>query len=113
LSDSGVNSFKIGIGKYLAPIVFIYYPSVLLVGAEFTLHNILQTILVFIFAFIGMVAINGGTTGYFVNRNSRHINLIYIVSGILMMYPELMAKIVGAAFFGAIVFIQRRSRKAA
>jgi len=40
-------------------------------------------------------------------------NLIYIVSGILMMYPALMAKIVGAAFFGAIVFIQRRSRKAA
>jgi len=110
---TAVNSFKIGIGKYLAPIVFIYYPSVLLVGAEFTLHNILQTILVLIFAFVGMVAINGGTTGYFVKRNSRLINLIYIVSGILMMYPELMAKIFGAALFGAIVFIQRRSRKAA
>lgn len=110
---TAVNAFKIGIGKYLAPIVFIYYPSVLLVGADFTLSNILQTMVVLIFAFIGVMAINGGMVGYFVKRNSLLVNLIYVVSGILMIYPELIAKIVGAALFGAIVFIQRRSRKAA
>ncbi len=105
---TGLNAFKIGIGKYLVPYVFIFTPALLLVDLNFS--NALNLIVVLAFTVLGIVSVNGATIGYLLRRCDKTIRVLLLLLGFLMLTPNSFARILGLLGFITILLYQRKNR---
>lgn len=106
---TGLNAFKIGIGKYLVPYVFIFTPSLLLIGVNPTLESISELLVVIGSVMLGIVAVNAGTIGYLAGRLGIIERFSAFIIGLMILTPIMYLKILGAALLLAIVI--KRFRK--
>jgi TRAP-type uncharacterized transport system fused permease subunit len=89
---------------YILPYVFIFNPSILMV------HSNLQSVVTFIFAFIGIYLITAGKEGWW--RHTRlhvSIRVTLLIAGVLVMSGNIALK--GTALFMMIVLYLMTRRK--
>jgi TRAP transporter 4TM/12TM fusion protein len=99
-----VLAIKIGLVAYILPYVFIFNPSILMV------HSNLQSVVTFIFAFIGIYLITAGKEGWW--RHTRlhvSIRVTLLIAGVLVMSGNIALK--GTALFMMIVLYLMTRRK--
>jgi TRAP transporter 4TM/12TM fusion protein len=106
---TGLNAFKIGIGKYLVPYVFIYTPALLLVGLNYT--SAIDLVVVLFFTVVAIISINGATIGYLFRRCSIPTRLLLLMLGFLMLTPNSVLRLIGLSGFIIILLNQRRKLK--
>ncbi len=79
---SAIYSMKLGIGGYILPFLFVFYPAYLMKG------NLLEIALALIGGSIAMFAIEAGVLGHFNVRLNIVWRTLLLFLGILMMIPK-------------------------
>jgi TRAP transporter 4TM/12TM fusion protein len=107
--ETGWTAFRLGIAGYIVPFMFIYGPSLLLVG---TWGQVLMTATT---ALIGVGALAIASTGYFLCNLTIPERIIAGSAAVLLIAPSVNLIIPGLALLAALYVIQykRRQRLAA
>jgi len=107
---TAVNAFKIGIGQYIIPFIFIYTPVLLFCGLGSS-QSILHLAAILLFSVLAIVAINGGTIGYLITNCNKLTRILCLISAALLISPQIAVKLAGLGLLGGIAFLQWRKRK--
>ena len=105
---TGLNAFKIGIGKYLVPYIFIFTPSVLLIGVNPSFDSISSLLIVVLSVMVGIVAVNAGTIGYLAGKLKNYERIVAFGTGLLFFSPNPQHKLLGLILLSVIVIKQLR-----
>jgi TRAP transporter 4TM/12TM fusion protein len=109
---TGYIAMRLAIASYIVPFLFIYNPSLLLMG------SIWKILLALITSTIGFIFIGIGLEGFLLARTTWPERLVFILGGMLIILPVniagFMAKAVGALLLAAsLVWHIRAHRKSA
>ena len=99
---TGWTSFKFALAGFLLPYMFIFYPSLLLIG---TLSEIL---LATIPALIGILLLSVGIIGYFKEEIRWWGRALLILGAILLIHPGIVTDLIGIGFGGIVLGPQLR-----
>ena len=103
----GFQAMRLGIVCYIVPFVFIFHPGLLLgQGAP-----ILESILVFISAIIGVIWLSAGIEGYLFKPSNWIERILLIGAGLSMIVPEWKSSVIGLILGIFVSFWQWRKRQ--
>lgn len=100
---AGNTAFRLSMGKALVPFMFVFSPSLLLVTSDFTLPNFL---LAFTGAVLGIVALSAAITNWLMAPLLKIERILLPIAALLMIAPELISTLIGAAVLGAVALRQ-------
>lgn len=103
---TGVEASRLAIAAFIIPYVFVLAPDILLIDASFV-----NVVTISATAFLGMIGLGAGLIGYFKVRLNWIEKIVTVVSGLLLLYPELISDIFGALILGIVFVIQIRKSK--
>jgi TRAP-type uncharacterized transport system fused permease subunit len=101
LWETGLAALKLGATGYIIPFMFVYGPSLLMVGTWS------QIILTSVTAIIGVVALAGGLHGYFLRATLAWERIVLVAAALVLIKPGLLTDIVGIAMLAAVLISQR------
>lgn len=100
---AGNTAFRLSMGKAMVPFVFVFSPSLLIVTQGFTLPDFL---LAFSGAVLGIVALSVAITNWLMGPLLRIERIVLPFAALLMIAPELISTLIGAAILGAVALRQ-------
>jgi len=103
---SGWSAVKIGAAGFIVPYMFVYSPSLLMIGDWPTIVSSC------ISAIIGVVLFAAGLHGYLITAANFWQRPMLIVGGLLLIKPGLQSDIVGAALALIVIVTQLTARRA-
>ena len=98
---TGIAAMKIGATGFVVPFMFVYGPSLLLIGSS---TSIVTTI---ISASIGVVALSAGLMGWFLKKTSLLERIMLISAALLLIKPGIYTDLIGLALLAIIIFFQK------
>jgi TRAP transporter 4TM/12TM fusion protein len=98
---TGLQAVRIGATGFIIPYMFVYGPSLLMIGSIWT---ILTTLLS---ASLGVMALSAGLMGWFIKETSLIERGMLIVGAVLLIKPGLLTDVIGFTLFMAVVVIQK------
>ncbi|HHT48123.1 MAG TPA: TRAP transporter permease [Firmicutes bacterium] len=98
---TGVKAFQYGMATYLIPFMFVYNPSMLMVGTT------AEIVFCIISGLCGVIFLAGSVVGWFVKKGNIVERLILFAAAILLIIPELKTSIVGLILGALVIFMQR------
>lgn len=106
---TGLQAMRLGIVVYFIPFFFVYNPALILQGP------ILQTLVFFILALIGIMLIAAGMEGYLwkIGRIALWSRVLLFIAGLLTYFPEIYTTIVGLVLALFVVASTMKTRKRA
>jgi TRAP transporter 4TM/12TM fusion protein len=107
LWTSGWAAVKIGGAGFIVPYMFVYEPSLLMIGDWPTILSSCVT------AIIGVVLFAGGLHGYLITATNLWQRPMLIAAGLLLIKPGLQSDLVGAALALAVIVTQMLARPVA
>lgn len=107
--QAGNTAFRLSMGKALVPFMFVFSPSLLLVTQDFTLPAFL---LAFTGAVLGIVSLSAAITNWLLAPLSRLERALLTFGALLLIAPELISSLIGAAILAAITVRQWLAQKA-
>lgn len=105
---TALSAMKLGIVAYLVPFIFVFKPSLLLVGSAV---DILESIL---FGIIGVVILAIAVEGHLFEKLGFWTRILLFLSGLTVMIPGVTYDILGLSFSVPIIlyrFLQKRRKK--
>ena len=107
LWSTGWAAVKIGAAGFIVPYMFVFEPSLLMIGPW-------QTVLASsVSAIVGVLLFSGGLHGYFITATSLWQRTALIVGGLLLIKPGLESDIIGALIAAAVIAAQLMARRSA
>ena len=103
---TGWRAFRLGIVAYIIPFMFIFQPSLLLIGDTATVVQSVVT------AIVGVIALAGGMQGYFVTESRPLERILLIGAGLTLLYPGLYTDLLGLGLIAAVALVELPRRKA-
>ncbi|MFZ5648006.1 MAG: TRAP transporter permease [Bacillota bacterium] len=105
---TGFNASKLAFAAYLVPFIFATSPVLVLVNV--TGPDIVKALIT---AFIGMVGIGGGLTGFLADKAGWWERVVLVAGGVMLVIPETKTDIIGIVLVILIYLLQWRrvSRK--
>ncbi len=100
LWDSGLTALKLGATGYIVPFMFVFGPSLLLIGPWPTVALSVLT------ATTGVICLAGGLTGYLLGPAALWQRLLLIGAALVLIKPGLLTDSLGAAFLGLVLASQ-------
>ena len=104
---TGWAAVKIGAAGFIVPYMFVYSPSLLMIGDWQTIVSSCTS------AIIGVVLFAGGLHGYFLTATNFWQRPMLIVAGLLLIKPGLESDIVGVVLAGVVIATQIIARRSA
>jgi TRAP transporter 4TM/12TM fusion protein len=95
---TGWTAFKFSLAGFILPYMFIFYPSLLLIG------NISEILLATIPALIGILFLSVGIIGYFRKEIQRWGRVLLIMGAVLLIHPGIITDLIGIGL-GSLVLI--------
>jgi TRAP-type uncharacterized transport system fused permease subunit len=89
------TAVKLGLTGYIIPFMFVFGPSLLLIGEW---HVVLLTVIT---ASAGVTLLAAGLSGYFVGLANPLSRLLYVSAAFVLINPGLVTDTIGAALAGA------------
>ncbi len=109
LWDTGLAAVKLGATGYIVPFMFVFGPSILLIGAWPTIALTAAT------SVLGVICLSGGLFGYLVAVASQWERLVLIAAAITLIKPGLTTDLIGLAAVLLVIttqLLRRRARRA-
>lgn len=103
--SAGWAAVKIGASGFIIPFMFVYEPSLLMIGDWPTILSSCFT------ASAGVLFFAAGLQGYFLTHAVLWQRLALIAAGLLLIKPGLYTDIAGATLFGAVIVTQYLARR--
>ncbi|GAB4173275.1 MAG: TRAP transporter permease [Thalassobaculales bacterium] len=104
LWESGLAAVKIGAAGFIVPFMFVYEPSLLMIGEWSRILHVTIT------ASIGVVALAGGLHGYFLRRATRWERAALIGAALTLVEPGLWTDMLGAGLLALVMAVQWADR---
>jgi TRAP transporter 4TM/12TM fusion protein len=105
LWDTGLTALRLGATGYIIPFMFVFGPSILLMG---TWPSIVTT---FATATIGVVCLAGGMVGYLITRASAAERVILVAAALVLIKPGLWTDATGLALVALALGLQFASSR--
>lgn len=99
----GWTSLRLAIAGFIIPFIFVYHPQILLLEG-----GLFETISSIGAAIVGVIFLGIGVIGYYHTHCYWYERLFILVSGLIMIVPDLLTDLVGLALGLGIYFLQRR-----
>jgi TRAP transporter 4TM/12TM fusion protein len=100
LWESSVESLKLGAAGFIIPFMFVFGPSLLLIGEP------LQIALTATSASIGIISLAGGLSGYFVGVTSAWQRVLLVAAALALIKPGLITDALGVSLIAIVVVAQ-------
>ncbi len=100
LWEGGVAAMKLAATGYIIPFMFVYGPSLLLIGEPVTIAIACVT------SVIGVCCLAAGLHGYFLRRANIVERLLLVAAALALIRPGLTTDLVGAALIGIVVALE-------
>ncbi|AEM22881.1 TRAP transporter, 4TM/12TM fusion protein [Brachyspira intermedia PWS/A] len=98
---TGIEATKLSIGAFIIPYMFIFNPDILMINT-----TIADVIPILITSLIGMFGVSAGLEGYVFRKCKAYERILFIIAGLLSIYPEFYSDIIGIAVIAILVIIQ-------
>ena len=98
---TGLAALKIGAAGFIVPYMFVYGPSLLLIGSP------LRVITTVITASIGVIALSAGLMGWFFREANLFERGLLLVSSLMLIKPGLYTDAVGFLILTALFMFQK------
>lgn len=105
LWESSVAAVKLGATGYIIPFMFVFGPSLLMIGDWTTIATTAAT------ATIGVIFLAAGLHGYFLTHCSLLQRAILIVAAFTLIKPGLITDLIGLSLGAAVLAIQVMARR--
>jgi len=102
---TGVTAARLGMVAFIVPFLFVFFPSLLMVGDLSTIALNLIT------AAIGVFALAVGLEGYWYHLMNPIQRIMAITAAILLIKPGFITDGLGILLVGLVFFLQKRSKK--
>ena len=102
---TGFYACKIGIVAFLIPFMFVYWPSLLLMGPA------LDIIITFVTTLIGIIVLTSGVQQYLLTKCNFINSTLLLIGGLLLMFNEKITDIIGLSILGIVLIIQHTKQK--
>ena len=106
LWDTGYAALKLGATGYIIPFMFVFGPSILLIGDTSRIVITLCT------ATIGVVCLAAGMVGYLLTRARWYERIMLITAAIVLIKPGLVTDITGLGLVGLTLALQLLHQRA-
>jgi len=98
---TGIEAMKIGATGFIVPFMFVYGPSLLLIGSS---TSIVTTI---ISASIGVVLLSAGLMGWFLKKATWLERLLLVAGALLLIKPGLITDLIGLTLLILVILMQK------
>jgi TRAP transporter 4TM/12TM fusion protein len=102
----GATAVKLAIAAFLLPFMFVFQPALILQA-----DSIVTTVFAIVFACIGLFTVAIGCEGYWVKPISTWKRGALIISGIAVIYPNILSLAIGLIVISVILFSEYRQRR--
>jgi len=99
----GIEAVRLGLVGFIVPFMFVLEPVLLLDGSPS------QIIIAFATATLGVISLGAGVIGWLLTKASMIDRVLMIASGLLLIYPHVLASGIGAGLF-ILVFVLQKKR---
>jgi TRAP transporter 4TM/12TM fusion protein len=106
LWETGVSALKLGATGYIIPFMFVFGPSLLMIGSW---ERILLTTIT---AVIGVTALAASLHGYLLRPTRLWERVFLLGAALVLIKPGLMTDLVGAVLLGAVLISQQAFKRA-
>lgn len=103
---TGFEATRLSIGAFIIPYMFIFNPQILMINTTFV-----EVIPILITSLIGMFGVSAGLDGYVFRKCNFIERILFIVAGLLSIYPEFYTDIIGIGLIAALIILQIITRK--
>ncbi len=100
LWDGGIAAMKLAATGYIIPFMFVYGPSLLLIGEP--IHVAISCVT----SVIGVICLAAGLHGYFLRRANVVERLLLVAAALSLIKPGLLTDVIGVALIGGVVALQ-------
>jgi len=100
LWDGGVAAMKLAATGYIIPFMFVYGPSLLLIGDTMTI------VTTCISATVGVICLAGGLHGYFLRRANVIERLALVGAAFTLIKPGVVTDLIGVGIIAAVIASQ-------
>ena len=100
LWDSGLTALKLGATGYIVPFMFVFGPSLLLIGHWSDVALSMLT------AITGVVCLAGGLTGYLLGPAAIWQRLLLVTAALVLIKPGLGTDLIGVVCLGLVIATQ-------
>jgi TRAP-type uncharacterized transport system fused permease subunit len=101
LWKTGLEAVRIGATGFIIPFMFVYGPSLLLIGS---IDTIITTVIA---SSIGVVALSAGLMGWFLKEATYLERAILVAGALLLIKPGLYTDAIGLALLIFVIVIQK------
>jgi TRAP-type uncharacterized transport system fused permease subunit len=105
--QAGWESVRIAAPTYIVPFMFVYEPSLLMIGDPVTIVTSSLS------ATIGVMCFAAGLQGYLVREARTWERVLLVVAAILLIKPGYVSDVVGLVLLGIVAFVQKSQPAAA
>lgn len=98
---TGIEATKLSIGAFIIPYMFIFNPDILMINT-----TIADIIPILITSLIGMFGVSAGLEGYVFRKCKPYERILFIIAGLLSIYPEVYSDIIGIGIIAILVIVQ-------
>ena len=105
---TGFQAMRLAIVAYIAPFVFVYSPSLLLMGSVKDIIFVVST------AFLGIVSLAVGLEGYLFSKTGIVGRVGFVLGGLMLIIPIRSVSLAGLLLFGFLslwAYLKRRSAR--
>jgi TRAP-type uncharacterized transport system fused permease subunit len=105
---TGFRAVRLGFTAFLVPWAFVFNPGILMIGSP------LEILSSFFFIALGAMSIGVAFEGFFINKLSTWLIILFAVSGLCIFIPNILTRVLGIAFLVYFLFknlAQKRKSK--
>lgn len=102
---TGFTALGVGLAAFIIPYIFVYHPSLLLVG------GVSEIVMASITAAIGAVSLAAGLQGWLISRASIFERVLFFAIALLLIKPGFVTDLIGIGALLAIVLYQLKKSK--
>lgn len=103
---TGFEATKLSIGAFIIPYMFVFNPQILMINTTF-----IEVVPILITSLIGMFGVSAGLEGYVFRKCNFIERILFIVAGLLSIYPEFYTDIIGIGLIVVLIILQLLTRK--
>lgn len=103
---TGVQATKLAIAAFIIPYIFVLNPALIWIDA-----TMMDMVLIFITSIIGMIGISAAMTGWMSVKIAPLGRVLFLLSGLLLIYPGVYSDILGIGMISGLTFFQMAKMK--
>jgi TRAP-type uncharacterized transport system fused permease subunit len=103
---TGWEAVRIAAPTYIVPFMFIYEPSIMMIGDGFTIFTSTLS------AIVGVMCLAAGLQGYLLRLAAPWERILLLVAAVLLIKPGYISDAIGIALLAIVLIAQRRAARA-